>query len=67
MLFRSLATDEYPGNTVAAPLTLPTSGAISGGDTNTGCTADATEQQISVGMSGFTAGDRVSIDPRALS
>ena len=65
--YRSVATDDYPGNTVAAPLTLPTTGAISGGNTNTGCTADATEQQISVGMSGITAGDRVAIDPRALS
>jgi len=66
--YRSAGSDNYPGSTAAATLTLPTSGVIDGfGTTNTGCTADATEQQVSVDMTGFTSGERVNIDPRALS
>lgn len=63
--YRSLATNEYPGSTTKAPLTSPTSGSIVS-DQNIGCVADGSEQQVSVGMSGFTAGDRVYIEPRAL-
>ena len=62
--YRSLASNEYPGSTTKAPLTLPTSGTISA-DVNITCLADGSEQQVSVGMSGFTPGDRVSIAPRA--
>ena len=66
--YRSAGSDNYPGSTAAATLTLPTSGVIDGfGTTNTGCNADATEQQVSVDMTGFTSGERVNIDPRALS
>jgi hypothetical protein len=64
--YRSLATNEYPGSTTKAPLTLPTSGTIVSDD-NINCVADGTEQQISVGMSGFSAGDQVAIDPRAVA
>ena len=63
--YRALATNEYPASTTKAPLTLPTSGTISGGDTNINCSADESEQQVSVGMSGFTAGNRIFLDPRA--
>ena len=66
--YRAAATNEYPENTALAPLTLPTSGSIDiPGTTNTGCNAAGTEQQVSVGMSGFTAGERVSFEPRALT
>ena len=65
--YRAVAADEYPGSTAAALLTLPTSGALDGPTTtNTGCDANGSEQQISVGMAGFTSGDRITIDPRAL-
>ena len=65
--YRAVAADEYPGSTAAALLTLPTSGALDGPTTtNTGCNANGSEQQISVGMAGFTSGDRITIDPRAL-
>jgi hypothetical protein len=64
--YRSLAaTNPYPASTTKAPLTLPTSGTISGDD-NITCLANGSEQQVSVGMSGFTAGDRVALNPRAL-
>ena len=65
--YRSAATNEYPGSTVKAPLTLPTSGTIDGSNNNINCVADGTEQQVSVGMSGFTAGDTVTIVPRAVA
>ena len=68
--YRSQAeSNPYPVNSVKAPLTLPTSGTIGTGgdvDRNINCLADGSEQQVSVGMSGFAPGDRVAINPRAL-
>lgn len=65
--FRTLATDSYPADAITstvnpAPLSNPTQGTISG-DTNVNVPADGTTCQVDIGMTGFTSGDSVSIEP----
>lgn len=65
--FRTLATDSYPADVITntvnpAPLSNPTQGTISG-DTNVNVPADGTTCQVDIDMTGFSSGDRVSIEP----
>ncbi len=62
-IYRTGSMTEYPGNTTPAPLSNPSNGSITGGDTNAAVPADGTECQVSIGMSGFTAGDRFNLLP----
>lgn len=62
-VYRSVATGEYPASAMQAPLSSPTNGIISGGNQNNGVPADGTEVQVTAGMSGFTPGDRINLQP----
>lgn len=65
--FRTLATDSYPADVITnmvnpALLSNPTEGSISG-VTNINVPADGTTCQVDIDMTGFSSGDRVSVEP----
>jgi hypothetical protein len=63
-IYRSNREEAYPGSLTPAPLSNPTHGSISGGDTIVNVPADGTEVQVSIAMPGFSSGDLFHLQPQ---
>jgi hypothetical protein len=62
-IYRRAATVEYPAATAATDLSDPSHGTISGGNQNNGVPADGTSFEVTVDMTGFSYGDRFTLEP----